>query len=293
MRILGQPCGFYLSAAVDGFCRRRRPVRRRKPVRTHASGSRRRGLAACCCRRWAARPAAAAAAQQQPSPRPSSSRLCGSRLLPRGPARLEFLSPEQGGFIRVGAPACHGQLRCYAPRGLRSRAAIRDRVDEGIVALRLRQTATGCEVHERNLDTLGQLRRLRQRNSAHPRHGGADRLHVCCGLGCRWLPGRGTWSGRAAARPRAVHRIKIQPYCPIFPPNRTLCLKFAPAPVWPREAVRALSGQPKGSCHGLRPSGGTAGDRGRPQPKPRSQNAAKMQPKWPCLKLWPHTGQYV
>jgi hypothetical protein len=37
----------------------------------------------------------------------------------------------------------------------------------------------------------------------------------------------------------------------------------APA-VWPREAVRALSGQPKGSCRGFRPSGGTAGDRGRP-----------------------------
>jgi hypothetical protein len=118
--------------------------------------------------------------------------------------------------------------------------------------------------------------------------------HVGCALGCRWLQGRGTsWSGRAAARPRAVHRIKIQPYCPIFPQNRTLCRKFAAAAVWPREAVRALSGQPKGSCHGLRPSGGTAGDRGPPQPKPRSQNAAKMQPKWPCLKLWPHTGQYV
>jgi hypothetical protein len=101
-------------------------------------------------------------------------------------------------------------------------------------------------------------------------------LHVCCGLGFRWLHGRGTWSGRAAARPRAGHRIKIKPYCPRFPPNRTLCLKFAPAAVWPREAVRALSGQSKGSCRGLWPSGGTAGDRGRPQPKPRGGNAAEM-----------------
>jgi hypothetical protein len=106
------------------------PIRRRKPVRAHASGSRRRGL-----------------------------RSHARSLLPRGPARLEFPSPEHGGFIGVGAPACHGQLRCCAPRGLRSRAVIRDRAGVGIaiVALRLRQTATGCEVHGRNLDVeLGQ-----------------------------------------------------------------------------------------------------------------------------------------
>ena len=254
---------FRPTLAVEGCCRRRRPLRRRKPVRAPASGSRRRGL-----------------------------RSRARSLQPRGPTLLEFPSPEQGGFIGVGAPACHGQLQCCAPRGLRSRAVIRDRAGEGIGALRLHQTATGIKVHGWNLDAeLGQLRRLRQRDSARRRHGGADRLHVGCALGCRWLQGRGTWSGHAAARPRAVHRIKI--YSPRSPPNRPICLKLAPAAVWPREAVRALSGQPKGSCHGLRPSGGTAGDRGPPQPKPRSQNAAKMQPKWPCLKLWPHTGQYV
>ena len=39
----------------------------------------------------------------------------------------------------------------------------------------------------------------------------------------------------------------------------------------PSQAVRALSGQPKGSCRGPQPSGGTVGERGRPQPKPRDR----------------------
>jgi hypothetical protein len=69
---------------------------------------------------------------------------------------------------------------------------------------------------------------------------------------------RASGLGAGALPPDRVPCI-VSKYSPRFPPDRTLCPKLAPAAVWPREIVRALSEQPKGSCRGLRPSGGAHG----------------------------------
>jgi hypothetical protein len=83
---------------------------------------------------------------------------------------------------------------------------------------------------------------------------------------CRGLrPSGGTAGDRGRPQPKPCGGNAAEmAVSKIMAPNRTLSLKFAPAAVWPHEAVRALSGQPKGSGRGPQPRSGTAGDRGRP-----------------------------